>query len=83
MLSLPALSPKHEPTDQPLILLDLMILMCILLASDEVSLILFPFLLSRLMCSAGREKTFRRIISLKNKKSFLFQAQKETLLIVY
>ena len=75
-------SPKYEPTDQPLILLDLVVLESILLASDEGSLIHFPFLLAPLICSVGPEKTFRRTLPLKQ-KTFLFQAQKETLLMLY
>ena len=58
--------------------LDLVVLVCMLLASDKASLIPFPFLLASLMCSVGRKKFFRKTLSLKyNKKSFLFQAQKK------
>ena len=56
---------KYEPTDQPFILLDLVVLLCILLASDEASLIPFPFLQTPLMCSVGRGNTFQKTLSPK------------------
>ena len=53
-------------------------LVCMVLASDEVSLIPFPFLLAPLMCSVGREKLFERhCFSKIIKKYFLIQAQKK------
>ena len=76
LLYLPTQSPKYEPTDQPLILLDLVVLVCILLASDEASLIPFPFLQAPLMCSVGRKETFRKTLSLKKKKNFFIPSSK-------
>ena len=75
---------KYEPTDQPLFLLDLMVLVRTLFASDEALLIPFPFLPAPLMCSGSREKLFERDYHSKiKKKTFLFQAQKKNLLMLY
>ena len=71
--------PKYEPTDQPLIVLNVVVLVCILLASDKTSLIPFPFLLASLMCSVVREKSFRKTLLLKLFKNFFYSKLKKKL----
>ena len=73
---------KYEPTDQPLILLDLMVLVRTLFASDEALLIPFPFLLASLMCSGGREKLFERDYHSKIKKKLFYSKLKKKNLLM-
>ena len=47
-----------------------MVLVCILVASDEASQIPFPFLLASWMCRVGREKTIQKTLTLKKQKIY-------------